>query len=481
MSKLKVTDHQNTKVVATIGPASSSEQNLRNLIRAGADVFRLNFSHGSHEDHKKVIDNITTLNETYGLHIGILADLQGPKIRVGEVENNGVKLVANKKITFTTKKCIGTKDLVPIQYAKFPQDVEVNERILLDDGKLVLKVLKTNKKDLVELKVLHGGILSSRKGVNLPDSVISLPSLTPKDLKDLKFILTQKEVNWIALSFVRTAQDVVNLQRKIKRAGHIAKVIAKVEKPQAVENIKEIVKVSDAIMIARGDLGVEVPMEKLPAIQKDIIKRCIQSAKPSIVATQMMESMITNPSPTRAEITDVANAVLDGADAVMLSGETSVGNHPALVVKAMNKIISEAEKNYEMQGKRPKPNKKNESYFSDTICISAARIADDVNSKAILGITVSGYTAFKVSSYRPKSKIYIFSSVKPMLATMNLIWGVKTFYYNKFSTTDQTIEDLISILKDRGLLKKGETVVNTASMPLKKRFKTNMLKITIVE
>jgi pyruvate kinase len=308
-----------------------------------------------------------------------------------------------------------------------------------------------------------------------------MPSLTAKDLRDLRFILSIEQINWIALSFVRTADDVIQLQKKIKRKNHIAKVIAKIEKPQAVQNIKEIIKAADAVMIARGDLGVEIPMEKLPAIQKDIIKRCIQKAKPSIVATQMMESMITNVSPTRAEITDVANAVLDGADAVMLSGETSVGAHPHLVVKAMNKIITEAEKNYELHSKRPKPNHKSETYFSDTICIGAAKIAEDIKSKAILGLTISGYTAFKVSSYRPKSNIYIFSSVKPMLATMNLIWGVRTFYYNKFSTTDKTIEDLIKILKDKKLVKPGETVVNTAAMPIKKRYRTNMLKITVVE
>jgi len=344
-----------------------------------------------------------------------------------------------------------------------------------------LKVLSTNRKDKVKLKVLFGGMISSRKGVNLPDTKISLPSITAKDKRDLKFILTQETINWIALSFVRTPQDIIQLKNKIKRSGHIAKVIAKVEKPEAVANIKEIVKEADAVMIARGDLGVEVPMEKLPAIQKEIIKRCIQRAKPTIVATQMMESMIDNPSPTRAEITDVANAVLDGTDAVMLSGETSVGKHPDKVVKAMSKIIAEAEKHYEIQSKRPKPHRKSDSFYSDTICIGAAKIADDIDAKAIMGITVSGYTAFKVSSYRPSSNIYIFSSIKPMLATMNLVWGVKTFYYNKFSSTDKTIEDLLQILKDNKLVKAGDTVVNTAAMPLKKRFKTNMLKITIVE
>ena len=315
--------------------------------------------------------------------------------------------------------------------------------------------------------------------MNLPDTKVSLPCLTEKDLRDLEFILTQP-VNWIALSFVRHASDIKELQEIIAEHSHYAKVIAKIEKPEAVNRIKSIVNKADAIMVARGDLGVEVPMEKLPGIQKDIIHKCLQKSKPVIVATQMMESMIQNPSPTRAEITDVANAVLDGADAVMLSGETSVGDHPELVVKAMNKIIGEAENHYELIGKRPKPNKTSDTYYSDTICINAAKIAEDIKAKAILGITVAGYTAFRVSSYRPKSDIYIFSSVRPMLGTMNLVWGVKAFYYDKFSSTDETIDDLCEILKTKKLLKEGDIIINTMSMPLHKRFRTNTLKITIV-
>ena len=351
---------------------------------------------------------------------------------------------------------------------------------MIDDGKLQLEVVETDGKSQVKLKVLFGGVLSSNKGVNLPDTKISLPSLTEKDLKDLAFILTQP-VNWIALSFVRSAQDVVELKAKIKEKGHFAKVISKIEKPEAIADIKPIIKATDAIMIARGDLGVEVPMEKLPPIQKDIIKRCIKAGKPVIVATQMMDSMITNPSPTRAEITDVANAVLDGADAVMLSGETSVGKYPVEVVQAMSKIISEAEKHYELQTKRPKANANSETFYSDTICFGAAKLAEDIKAKAILGITISGHTAFKVASYRPNSHIYIFSSVKPMLATMNLIWGVQTFFYDKFSSTDETISDLTEILKEKNLLQDGDVIVNTASMPLQKRFRTNTMKITIVD
>ena len=375
MSKLNLQHIQKTKIVATIGPASSSEENLLKLIKAGVDVFRLNFSHGSHQDHLDVIKRIVILNEKYDIPIGILADLQGPKIRVGEIQGGRLELLKGDILTFVSHPCIGTRDSIYMSYPQFAQDVKVGENVLVDDGKLVLKVIETNKVDTVKLSVLHGTNISSKKGVNLPDTKISLPSLTEKDLQDLEFILTQP-VNWIALSFVRSAVDIRELKALINKEEHYAKVIAKIEKPEAIKNIKSIIKEADAIMVARGDLGVEVPMEKLPPIQKDIIRRCLQKSKPVIVATQMMESMITNPSPTRAEITDVANAVLDGADAVMLSGETSVGDHPELVVQAMNKIIEEAEKHYELLGKRPKPNKESDTYHSDTICINAAKIAE---------------------------------------------------------------------------------------------------------
>lgn len=479
MKEIKIEARQKTKIVATVGPACSSPENLLELVKQGVDVFRLNFSHGTHEDHLKVINRLNDIMEKYDVPIGILADLQGPKIRVGEIEGGKIELSKGDILTFVNTKCVGTKEQIYLSYQSFAEDVNVGEKVLVDDGKLELEVAEIVGKT-VKLKVLHGTNIASNKGVNLPDTKVSLPCLTEKDLIDLNFILTQP-VNWIALSFVRKASDILQLKEIIDNNSHYAKVIAKVEKPEAIDNIKEIVRHSDAVMVARGDLGVEVPMEKLPGIQKDIIRRCLQKSKPVIVATQMMESMITNPSPSRAEITDVANAVLDGADAVMLSGETSVGNHPDLVVKAMNKIIAEAEKHYELLEKRPKPNRGSDTYYSDTICINAARIAENIKAKAILGVTVSGYTAFKVSSYRPKTHIYIFSSVRPILGTMNLVWGVKAFYYDKFSSTDETIEDIIEILKDKKLLKEKDIVVNTASMPLHKRFRTNTLKITHVE
>ncbi len=477
---MKVTDHQNTKIVATVGPASSAPEKLLELVKAGVDIFRLNFSHGTHENHQEVINSIVQINDKHGLHIGILADLQGPKLRVGIVQEGGIPLSKGQIIRFTNEECIGTKEKVYMKYPEFANDVNVGEKVLCDDGKLVFEVVSTDKKSEVDMKVLFGGLLHSNKGVNLPETKISQPCLTEKDLKDLKYVLTQP-VNWIALSFVRREEDVLELISHIEAAGHDAKVISKIEKPEGVKNIKGIIKASNAIMIARGDLGVEVPIEKVPSIQKRIIKMCIQRARPVIVATQMMESMMKNPSPSRAEVTDVANAVLDGADAVMLSGETSVGDHPIKVVESMNRIIAEAEKNYELKDKRPKASTKATTYLSDTICLRAAKLAEEIGAKAITGLTVSGYTAFKISSYRPKSRICIFSNNSSMLKTLNLLWGVRTYYYDEFTTTDGTIEDKIDILKSREVIKPGEIIVNTGSMPIKKRFRTNMMKITIVE
>ena len=405
---IHVNHHQKTKILATIGPASSSKEALLDLVKAGVNVFRLNFSHGAHTQHQEVIDNILEINEKYHVHVGILADLQGPKLRIGKIENNALDINPGDILTFVNEECLGTKEKIYMSYELFASDVKVGEKVLVDDGKIVLEVISTNGTNEVKLMVLFGNILSSNKGVNLPDTIVTQPSLTEKDLEDLDYILTQP-VNWIALSFVRQAKDVKDLQRRIKAKKHFAKVVAKIEKPEAIANIKEIIKASDAIMIARGDLGVEVPIEKLPGLQKMIIAKCIQKAKPVIVATQMMESMITNPSPSRAEVTDVANAVLDGTDAVMLSGETSVGNHPALVVEAMRRIIGEAEASYHMIGKRPNPDPDAETFLSDVLCLNAPRLAEEVNAKAILGLTVNGYTAFKISSYRPKPDIHIFS------------------------------------------------------------------------
>ncbi|HZV70442.1 MAG TPA: pyruvate kinase [Saprospiraceae bacterium] len=473
--------NQNTKIVATVGPACSSFAGLLDLAKAGVDVFRLNFSHGTHEEHLSVINHITSINEKYKFHLGIMADLQGPKIRIGEIADKEVLLVNGREIVFTTDPSPGTAERVHISLDNFPKEVRAGERILLDDGKLVLEVISTDNDTEVKLKVIFGGKLSSRKGVNLPDTKLSIPCLTPKDLEDLTFILTQP-VNWIALSFVRRAEDVKELADLIEAAGHQAKTIAKIEKPEAIKNIKDIVKQANGVMIARGDLGVELAMEKLPTLQKEIIRLCITRARPVIVATQLMDSMIINPSPTRAEITDVANAVLDGADAVMLSAETSVGNHPVKVVHAMNKIIAEAEKHYSPSIQHASPSKKSKTFWSDTICYHAARLAQDVDAKAILGMTISGFTAFKISSYRPiDCRIFVFSDQKDMLSTLNLVWGVQTFFYDRFSSTDETIYDTVDILLKAGKVKKGDILVNTGSMPMHKRYRTNMLKLTLVD
>jgi pyruvate kinase len=473
---------KNTKIVATVGPAISSYESLLELARAGVNIFRLNFSHGAHEDHLQVINHITYINEKYGMHVGILADLQGPKLRVGVIENNALELKENDIVTFVNEKCEGNMERIYMSYQEFPKDVKPGEKVLVDDGKLVFEVVETNRVDTVKLKVLFGGTLSSRKGVNLPNTKVSLPSLTEKDLIDLEFMLTQP-INWIALSFVRTAKDIRQLRDILEERGHPAKIIAKIEKPEAIEKIDKIIKASNGIMVARGDLGIEVPIEQVPGLQKMIVKKCIQRARPVIVATQMMDSMITNPTPTRAEVTDVANAVLDGADAVMLSGETSVGKHPKVVVESMVKIIKEAEKFFTFADRRPVPSAKSRTFLSDAVCFNAAKTAEDIKAKAIIGMTSSGYTAFKLSSYRPHNAtgIYIFSDKMSMLATLNLVWGVKCFYYDRFTTTDETITDVTQILKNEGIIKVGDIVVNTATMPLERRHRTNMMKVTVVE
>ncbi len=474
-----ISNFQKTKILATIGPASNSYNTILDLIKAGVDAFRLNFSHGSHEDHLKVYEYINHINKKYKTTISILADLQGPKLRVGEIENGKMPIKKGDVLTFTNEECIGNADQVYMSYKEFAKDVEVGELVLVDDGTVQLKVVETNKKDKVKLEVLYGEFLSSRKGVNLPQTKISKPSITAKDKKDLEFIL-KHNFNWIALSFVRSEKDIIALKEMIQASGSRAKVIAKIEKPEALERIDQIIEVSDGIMVARGDLGLEVPMQKLPMLQKMIIDKCIQSARPVIVATQMMDSMIKNPTPTRAEIIDVANAVIDGTDVVMLSGETAVGAHPVKVVEAMNDIIEEAEQMDSIYYKRLTPNTLSESFLSDAICYNACKLAREVKAKCIIGMTKSGYTANMVSSYRPQAHIFIFSADELMLNTLNLIWGVRCFYYDKFTSTDDTIKDVQQMLVESAYLKKGDIVINTGSMPLEERKKTNMLKISVI-
>ncbi len=469
-----------TKIVATLGPASSDKDVLRQMFEAGVNVCRLNFSHGSYEDHAKVVKTIRELNEETGLNVAILADLQGPKIRTHEMENNGVELINESEVEIVTEKVLGTARRFSINYADLPADVKPGERILLDDGKLALEVLSTDGKSAIKVKVVHGGILSSKKGVNFPNTRITMPSLTSKDLLDLQFALEQ-DVDWVGLSFVRSARDIIELKHIISGEKKKAKVIAKIEKPEAIEDIDAIIRETDGLMVARGDLGVEIPYQNVPLIQKMLIRKCVLHAKPIIVATQMMESMITNISPTRAEVNDVANAVLDGADAVMLSGETSVGKHPIEVIKTMANIVTEMEKFEGIYNKEEIPDRDHSRFITDSICFNACRLSQRVEANAILTMSFSGYTAYKTASQRPKAPIYVFTSNKNILTQLNLVWGVKAFYYDKHISTDHTIADIKYLLKREGLLQQGDLVINIASIPLEDRGSSNMLKLSYVE
>lgn len=470
-----------TKIVATIGPASSSKQVLKEMMEQGMNVARLNFSHGTYEDHKKVIDNIREINKETGLNVALLADLQGPKIRTREMKDNGILLSDGANVEIVVgENIIGTEKCFAINYKHLPRDIQPGEMILLDDGKIKLEVVKTNGKDKVQAKVVYGGKLSSNKGINLPNTKISLPSLTEKDREDLEFALAQ-DVDWIGLSFVRSARDIIELKHIISHNKSKAKVIAKIEKPEAINDIDEIINQTDAIMVARGDLGVEVPMEEVPLLQKMLIEKCYYHAKPVIVATQMMESMIENFSPTRAEVNDVANAVLDGADAVMLSGETSVGKFPVRVIEAMSKIVTKMEESNAIYHKEELPEKNQERFISDSICFNATRLAQRVDAKAIVTMSFSGYTAYKVASQRPKAPIFVFTGNRKILTQLNLIWGVRGFFYDKMVSTDHTIADIKYLLKEKGLLKKEDLVINIASIPIEEQGKSNMLKLSYVE
>ncbi|HKG07427.1 MAG TPA: pyruvate kinase [Pedobacter sp.] len=472
--------HSRTKIVATLGPASAKPEVLYSMFNAGLDVCRLNFSHGSQADHQEVLDTIRNINQKYNYNVGILADLQGPKIRIGMVKDGGIHLVNGAKTIITTKKCVGDEERIYITYEAFPKDVKPNEIILLDDGKLQMRVIETNLEDEVLCEIVHGGILTSRKGVNLPNTKVSIPSLTLEDRDNLEFVL-KNDVEWIGLSFVRNAEDIIELKDIIKARGKSARVIAKIEKPEAIANIDEIIAVSDGIMVARGDLGVEMPMEEVPLLQKMIVQKCRAASKPVIVATQMLESMITTPRPTRAEVNDVANSVLDGADAVMLSGETSVGEFPLIVIETMQKIIQNIEQNnYPFHPEKfLKP--KAESFLSDAVCDSACTLAKQTGAVGIVSMTVSGYTAFEISSHRPKAHTYIFTSNKSLLNALSLIWGVQGFYYDRFESTDETILDVNDLLKAEKLIKKGDVIINTAAVPMEAKGKTNMLKVSVID
>lgn len=469
-----------TKIVATVGPATSSKKMLEAIIAEGVNVIRINFSHGEHSDHVDVIKRVRQINKEQQIHTALLGDLQGPKIRVGKIKE-GTEVKAGDIIEFTNEEIEGDGTRAYISYKTFPKDVQKGEKILINDGKLALEIIDTDRKTTVKAKFLNGGKFSSNKGVNLPNTKISMPSLTPKDKEDLAFAL-KHNMEWIGLSFVRSARDIIELKHLIKKEGNLARVIAKIEKPEALDDIDDIVDKSDAIMVARGDLGVEVPMEQVPLIQKDLVKKCLRAAKPVIIATQMMESMIESISPTRAEVNDVANAVLDGADAVMLSAETSVGAYPIEVIKAMTKIIEQIELSDSIYHLEFPPAEVNEDRFiSDSICYNACRLSQRVDSKAIVTMTHSGYTAAKISSFRPKAGIFAFTGNHSLLNKLSLVWGVQGFYYDKFVSTDHTIADIKYLLKKANYVEEKDLIINIASMPINEKGQSNMVKLSYVE
>ncbi len=471
-----------TKIVATVGPASESPEQLLALARAGVNVFRLNFSHGTHPNKKEIIDRIRSINKSQPYNIAILADLQGPKLRVGDLENGQIELVEGNDLTITTEKMTGTREKVYVSYPHLTKDVKVDERIFLDDGKMEVKVKKVLNEKEILVNITIGGTLLPKKGVNLPDSELTMPAMTEKDFTDLNFII-ENNLDWVALSFVRRPKDIIDLKKIIKERNSKIKVIAKIEMPEALRNIRDIIVESDAVMVARGDLGVELPVEQVPIIQKEVIRKCMHRAKPVIVATQMMESMMDRTKPNRSEVTDVANAVLEGADAVMLSGETAMGEYPTLVVETMSKIIMEVENNVYDYNRddilAPQPH--SPSFLSDAICYSACKLANDTHARALIGMTQSGYTAFMLSSYRPKAPLYIFSKERSLIGQLSLSWGVRAFFYDEEESLDDILFDQINILKERGFVKEGDVVVNTGSTPVELHLPTNVVKISKVE
>jgi pyruvate kinase len=472
-------DRSHTKVIATLGPASQDKEVLRQMYEEGIDVCRLNFSHGTHEDHLKNINTIRELNAELDVNVAILADLQGPKLRIGVMQNNGVELINGSEFKLVSEKCEGTAEKAYMSYELLPRDVKIGEMILIDDGKIKLEVIDTNGKDTVTTRVIYGGILSSKKGVNLPNTKVSLPSLTEKDIEDAVFAL-EHNVDWIALSFVRSVNDIIDLKELIKHSRKNTRIVAKIEKPEAIDEIDQIIDMTDAIMVARGDLGVEVDFDRVPMLQKQIVDKCINQSKPVIIATQMMESMITNFRPTRAEATDVANAVLDGADTLMLSGETSTGKFPVGVIQSMQKIIDWTEANGFKYFRNHPPRDFSRTFLPDSICYNACAMAGQTRAKAILTFTHSGYTAFRMSSYRPKAGIFAFTMNKSLLPVLSLVWGVRAFYSEEFENMEDYINYSIRFLLDKKLIEHGDVIVSVGSMPLLERGKTNMLKLTYI-
>jgi len=471
-------ENKRTKIVATLGPATSEKSVLKDMLEAGVNVFRVNFSHADYEDVKERITMIRELNDEFGYAAAILADLQGPKLRVGKMKEEVVVNPGDQIIFATGKEFKGTASRVYMNYEQFPRDVQPGERILLDDGKLMFEIVSTNKTNEVVAKVIQGGPLKSKKGVNLPNTKISLPALTEKDIKDAIFAC-ELEVDWIALSFVRNAEDLMELQELIKKhSDHKIPIIAKIEKPEGVANIDKIVAYCDGLMVARGDLGVEIPAQEVPLIQKQLVLIAKKARIPVIIATQMMETMITSLTPTRAEVNDVANSVMDGADAVMLSGETSVGKYPVQVIEKMTQIIKSVENSPLIKVPHDPPHVRTSRYITKSVCFHAAIMANEIKAKAICTLTNSGYTAFQISAWRPESTILVFTSNHRILSQLSLLWGVKAFFYDKFASTDETIEDINKIARDNGYADTGDFMINLASMPIANKGMVNTLRVS---
>ena len=472
--------HKKTKIVATLGPASESEEVLEQMILAGTNVFRINFSHADHSDVAKRIQIIRELSEKLNLHISILGDLQGPKLRLGVIEE-GAFVNPGDLVDFNTSAPFeGSAKSAYMTYKRFPLDVNLGERILLDDGKLIFEVVSSDRKELVTAKVIQGGPFKSKKGVNLPNTNVSLPALTKKDVDDAIFAIEQK-VDWIALSFVRNSEDLIELQDLIKKhSEHKIPIIAKIEKPEAIENIDKIIAYCDGLMVARGDLGVEVPAAEVPLIQKNLVLKAKKARIPVIIATQMMETMIDSLTPTRAEVNDVANSVMDGADAVMLSGETSVGEYPVQVIETMTSILKSVENSPLIRVPQSPPNIRTPRFITKSVCYHAAHMANEINAKAICTLTNSGYTAFQISAWRPLAAVLVFTSNKRILSQLNLLWGVKAFYYNRFESTDNTVEEVNKIAEKEGYVKKGDMLINLAAMPIIDQGMVNTLRVSLI-
>tara|TARA_B110000483_G_scaffold47454_1_gene59145 strand:+ start:276 stop:1703 length:1428 start_codon:yes stop_codon:yes gene_type:complete len=472
--------HKKTKIVATLGPASESEEVLEQMILAGTNVFRINFSHADHSDVAKRIQIIRELSEKLNLHISILGDLQGPKLRVGVIEE-GAFVNPGDLVDFNTSAPFeGSAKSAYMTYKRFPLDVNLGEHILLDDGKLIFEVVSSDRKELVTAKVIQGGPFKSKKGVNLPNTNVSLPALTKKDIEDTIFAIEQK-VDWIALSFVRNSEDLIELQDLIKKhSEHKIPIIAKIEKPEAIENIDKIIAYCDGLMVARGDLGVEVPAAEVPLIQKNLVLKAKKARIPVIIATQMMETMIDSLTPTRAEVNDVANSVMDGADAVMLSGETSVGEYPVQVIETMTSILKSVENSPLIRVPQSPPNIRTPRFITKSVCYHAAHMANEINAKAICTLTNSGYTAFQISAWRPLAAVLVFTSNKRILSQLNLLWGVKAFYYNRFESTDNTVEEVNKIAQKEGYVKKGDMLINLAAMPIIDKGMVNTLRVSLI-